>query len=95
MGKQNRTTIRGIILAAGWERNGGISAIDIAGYDEKIYRVVDDKTGRLLRDHIKKRIIAAGIIMTHDNRPAIQVLDFQIDMSGPQSPGVEKSMSYG
>lgn len=86
MGKQNLTTIRGIILAADWKKNGGISEVDIAGYDEKTYRVVNDVMGKQLRSCIKKRVTVDGIITTHNNRLTIHVRHFQIDTSDPKEP---------
>ncbi|MGD8844211.1 MAG: hypothetical protein PVI54_01820 [Desulfobacteraceae bacterium] len=79
MAKQNLTTIRGIILAAAWGENGAISAVDIAGYDEKTYRVVNDKMGKQLRACVKKRVAADGIVMTQNNRLTIQVSRYHID----------------
>lgn len=84
MDKQNLTTIQGIILAAGWEKNGAISAVDIAGYDEKTYRVVNDEIGSQLRACIKKRVTANGIVMPKKNKLTIQVRRFQIDTADPK-----------
>ncbi|MGD9223133.1 MAG: hypothetical protein PVH22_07805 [Desulfobacteraceae bacterium] len=79
MAKQNPTTIRGIILAAAWGENGAISAVDIAGYDEKTYRVINDEMGKQLRACAKKRVAADGIVMTQNNRLTIQVSRYHID----------------
>ena len=79
MAKQNPTTIRGIILAAGWEKNGGISAVDIAGYDEKRYRVVNDAMGRQLHDHMRKQVVVQGRVTMRENRLSIYVSRFQIE----------------
>lgn len=84
MVKQNLTTVRGIILASGWGRNGGISAVDIAGYDEKTYRVVNDEMGKQLRSCVQKRVTADGIVVTQNNRLTIQVHAFQIDTAHPK-----------
>lgn len=79
MAKQNLTTIRGIILAAGWGEDGGISAVDIAGYDEKRYRVVSDAMGRKLKDHVRQQVVARGRVTTRENRLSIYVSHFQIE----------------
>lgn len=79
MAKHNPTTIRGIILAAGWGKNGGISAVDIAGYDEKTYRVVNDAMGKKLIDHIRQQVVAHGRVTMRENRICIYVSHFQIE----------------
>lgn len=83
---QNPTTVRGIIIAAGWEKNGAISAVDIAGYDEKTYRVVNDEIGKQLHSFIKKRVAADGIIITQNDMLTIQLHRFQIDTADPMMP---------
>jgi hypothetical protein len=80
------TTVRGIIIAAGWESNGEISAVDIAGYDEKTYRVVNDEIGKRLRSFIKMRVAADGIVTTQMDMLTIQLHRFQIDTSDPKTP---------
>lgn len=79
MAEQNSTTIRGIILAAGWGKNGVISAVDIAGYDEKKYRVVNDAMGKKLQDHVKQPVVARGRVTKRGNRLSICVSRFQIE----------------
>jgi hypothetical protein len=86
MAKRHPTTIRGIVLPAGWEKNGVISAVDIAGYDEKTYRVVNDQIGNQLMTCVKKRIVADGIVMTHRGRLAIKVNHFRVDTVEPAKP---------
>lgn len=86
MTKQNLTTIRGIILAAGWEQNGAISAVDIAGYDEKTYRVVNDALGEQLRPLIKKRVAAEGIVTLQAGMLTIRVQRYQLDAADPMKP---------
>lgn len=88
MDKQNLTTIQGIILAAGWEKNGAVSAVEIAGYDEKTYRVANDEIGKQLRACIKKRVTANGIVVPQKNRLTIQVRRFQIDTADPKKSAV-------
>lgn len=84
MAKQNLTTIRGIVLASGWGEDGGISAVDIAGYDEKRYRVVSDAMGRKLKDHVRRQVVARGWVTTREHRLSIYVCHFQIEDSDSQ-----------
>lgn len=88
MAKQNPTTIRGIILAAGWGKNGGISAVDIAGNDEKRYRVVNDAMGRQLHAHVRQPVVAQGRVTMRENRLSIYVSRFQIEAYDAQLSGV-------
>jgi hypothetical protein len=78
---QQRTPIRlkGIVIAAAWEKNGEISAVDIAGYDEKRYRVVDDLMGRRLRQFIHKKLIVDGVVDSTTNGEIIYVERFHFD----------------
>lgn len=86
METENLTTIRGIVLAAEWKKNGLISAVDIAGYDEKRYRVVSDEIGNQLRAWVKKRVVADGVVMAHRGKSAIRVHRFQVDTADPIKP---------
>jgi hypothetical protein len=79
MAKQEPTTIRGIVLAAGWEKNGRISTVDIAGYDERTYRVVNDAIGKKLLDHVKRQVVALGRVTMRENRLCLYVSHFQIE----------------
>lgn len=87
MAKQKPTTIRGIVLAAGWGKNGRISAVDIAGYDEKRYRVVNDAMGKKLLDHVRQQVVAHGRVTMRENRLSISMSHFQIeDLRTPLNP---------
>lgn len=81
MGKRTAITIRGIVIAAAWNRVGEITAVDIAGYDEKRYRIADDHMGIQLRVLNKKRIVADGFFDTDNNKPVLYVHHFKIDAS--------------
>lgn len=62
MKKQITTTVEGIVIAAAWDENGDISALDIAGNDEKRYHIADDPIGRQLRHYVRKRLVVDGTI---------------------------------
>ena len=79
MAKQKPTTIQGIILAAGWGKNGGISAVNIAGYDEKTYRVVNNAMGKKLLDHVRRQVVAHGRVAMRENRLCIYVSQFHTE----------------
>ena len=79
MGKRTAVTIQGIVIAATWNQVGEITAVDIAGYDEKRYRIADDHMGRQLRVLNKKRIVVDGFIEAENNKSVLHVPHFQID----------------
>lgn len=81
-----KTTIRGIVLAADWKPNGEVTAVDIAGYDERKYRVIDDKTGMKLRALLKEKIVAEGLVNATTPMWTIRVVRFWIDTSEPKRP---------
>lgn len=72
-------SIQGIVIAAAWKPNGDVAAVDIAGYDEKRYRVADDRIGGQLRAHIKKKVIVDGVVKTESGVHLIHVKQFRID----------------
>jgi hypothetical protein len=81
MHKPTPIKLKGIVIAAAWNKNGDVSAVDIAGYDEKRYRVADDFLGRQLRRFVKERLIIDGIVETTANRLTIHVKKFRTETS--------------
>ena len=79
MGERVPVSIRGLIIAAAWTPKGDVAAVDIAGYDEKRYRVIGDQIGRQLRSHIKKRATVDGVIDAKDGALLLRVKRFHID----------------
>ena len=79
MNKKNQTTIRGIVIASCWRSNGSISALDIASFDEKLYRVVNDAMGNKLRAHVKQLVVAEGILAIRCNRTHFYIREFHIE----------------
>ena len=86
MNKQTPFSIHGVVIAAAWTPQGDIKEIDIAGYDEKRYRVVEDNIGGKLRNYIKKSVVVDGFVKSQDGELVITVKRFHID-----EPGVSKS----
>ncbi|WP_319524501.1 hypothetical protein [uncultured Desulfosarcina sp.] len=76
-------TLKGIVVAAGWDLNGAVSAVDIAGYDEKRYRVADELMGPQLLKLVKERIIAQGTVASKNQRNVIYVHRFRLDDDEP------------
>jgi hypothetical protein len=74
--------LKGIVIAATWENNGAVSAVDIAGYDEKRYRVADNLVGQQLKQLVKERLVIDGIVEMTANRTILHVKSFQRDIPG-------------
>ena len=76
-------TLKGIVVAAGWKTNGAVSAVDIAGYDEKRYRVADELMGPRLLNLVKEKIIAQGTVASENRQNIIYVHRFRLDDDEP------------
>ena len=83
MKKQTPIHLKGIVIPAAWDKKGDISALEIAGYDEKRYRVANDLNGRRLRQFIHERIIVEGVIEITTDRTTIYVKGFHFDTPLP------------
>ena len=81
MEKQTPITLKGIVIAADWGKNGEISAVEIAGYDERRYRIADDLMGIRLRQIVHEKVIVDGIIENTTNGIIIYVKGFRFDCS--------------
>ena len=81
--------VKGIVIASEWEQSGEVSAVDIAGYDEKRYRVADENMGPQLRTLVKKKIIAQGIVAAGSQQELFYVHHFWLDDEEPASAAVE------
>jgi hypothetical protein len=90
MGEEQLTRIYGIVLAAGWKKNGDVSEVDLADYDEKKYRVVNDARGRRLRPHIQSRVVVDGFVSQLKDRLTIKIHHFAVDTSCPPHPPLQK-----
>ena len=72
-------TIKGIVIAADWDPSGDVSAVDIAGYDEKRYRVADNPMALQMRRYIRKSVVVQGRLSIDNHRNLIVVEDFRLD----------------
>jgi len=85
-GKAIKETIQGIVVAAGWREDGTVTAVDIAGYDERRYRVANDLMGQKVRLFVQKKVIVDGIVTTKNHRNTIKIHRFQIVTFNPVQP---------
>jgi hypothetical protein len=88
--KQDPFSICGIVIAAAWTPQGDVTEVDIAGNDEKRYRVIADDIGGQLRAHIKKCVVVEGVVRARKDGLAITVKRFRIDTTGPPKSTVSK-----
>ena len=89
---KNRIPIRlkGIVIAADWGSNGKVQAVDIAGCDEKRYRVADSPVGRQLLEHPRTRVFLSGTIDWTTEPATVYVDRFRTDdPDGDLDNGVE------
>ena len=88
MGIRIPISIQGLIIAAAWTQEGDVAAVDIAGYDEKRYRVFDDRLGKQLIEHIKKRVAVDGFLDTENGNQVFYVERFLVDNPNGSYPPV-------
>lgn len=81
--------LKGIVIAAEWGPDGDVSAVDIAGYDEKRYRVANDPKGLQLRQLIKQTVRVNGRLVVEDRRNIIHVVRFRLDADEPAPADLE------
>lgn len=89
MGKHRPITLTGIVIAAAWEQNGAVKAVDFAGYDEKRYRVANDPTGKRLRRRVQERLVVEGVIENTAGQAIIHVKRFHRDHATPVDDPVQ------
>lgn len=91
MKKQDPISINGIVVAAVWTPEGDVTEVDIAGYDEKRYRVVGDRIGGQLRDHVKKSVVVDGVVKRLKGGLVITVKQFRINDPNTRKSKVSKT----
>ena len=71
--------LKGIVIAADWQPDGKIQAVDIAGCDEKRYRVADSPVGRQLLEYPRARVLVSGTIDRTTDPATLFVDRFRLD----------------
>ena len=79
MEEKSLIELKGIVIAAGWEQNGDVSAVDIAAYDETRYRIADDPIGCQLLQFIRKAVVIRGKIEIENRQNVVHVERFHLD----------------
>ena len=84
--KTNRITLSGIVIPADWGQDGRISVVCVAGYDEQVYIVMNNRMGRRLWSFLQKRVVVEGLVKRLDDLKMIQVIRIRMDTSNPIHP---------
>lgn len=74
--------IHGIVIPAGWDEKGNVTAISIFTFDEQEYIVEKDKIGKQLMSSIREEVDVSGILqIKKDNTKKIIVKEFSLKNS--------------
>ena len=74
--------IQGIVIPAGWDEKGNVTAISIFTFDEQEYIVEKDKIGKQLMSSIREEVDVSGILqIKKDNTKKIIVKEFSLKNS--------------
>jgi len=77
MATTKTTTLHGIVIPAAWNKDGDVTSVAIATYDEGNYLVEDNKKGRQLLPLLRKRVMVNGRLIRRDTRTVIAVDTFR------------------
>ena len=90
MNKRVSIDLKGIVIAAAWGPTGEVSAVDIAGYDEKRYRIADDPIGRKLFQYVKKAVAVRGKLASEHQQNIVYVEEIWYDGTEPISADADR-----
>jgi len=80
--------IRGIIIPAGWDEKGNIIAIAVSTFDEDVYHIENDDSGRQLMPLIREEVEIKGTIRYKDGIKKIRVNKHTTKKGEGQEPGI-------
>ncbi|MFC1838125.1 hypothetical protein ACFL1N_00990 [Thermodesulfobacteriota bacterium] len=78
-GCTNLITFKGIVVPSRWDKDGIVTGIAIARYDEMESPVLMDKTGRRLLALLHEKVVIRGKKVKRDNVDIIEVEKFDKD----------------
>jgi len=81
MAMTETATIHGIVIPSAWNEKGDIISVAIATYNEGKYLVKDNTKGRQLLSLLRKRVVANGVLATHEPIKIIEIDNFRQDKS--------------
>ena len=69
-------TVNGIIIPVKWDKNGNITGLALAGFDETNYPIVMNRTGKSLLALMNEKVVITGDIIKEHNIEMIKVSSF-------------------
>ena len=81
--------LKGIVIAAEWGPDGDVSAVDLAGYDEKRYRIANDPRGHQLHRLVKQSVVIHGRLSSENKQNIIHVEHYSLDSEDSVTTGFE------
>jgi len=73
-----KNSIKGILVPAEWDDDGGVTRTVIMTFDEDTYVVANDSLGQILNSHVRQVITINGEVIIHGNVKHICVEQFII-----------------
>jgi hypothetical protein len=75
----NLVTFKGLVVPNKWDKDGNVTGISIAGYNEMESPVLMDKVGRGLLALLHEKVVIRGMKVKRDNMDIIEVKRFDKD----------------
>ena len=75
----NFIKVKGLVVPNKWDKNGNVTGIAIAGYNEIESPVLMDRIGRSLMELLHEKVVIKGNKVKKDEIDAIEVQNFTKD----------------
>jgi hypothetical protein len=70
--------IRGIVMPAGWNENGNVTALSISTFNEEEYLIEKNQQEKQLYSFIRKEVEVDGIIKGFNGKKKIEIKHYRI-----------------
>jgi hypothetical protein len=77
--RTNRIRVKGLVIPNKWDKDGNVTGIAIAEYDEKESTILMDRIGRSLMALLHEKVVIEGKKDKTDNKDIIEVKRFDKD----------------
>jgi len=74
-------TIAGLIVPADWDRQGNVTGVSIAGFDEQEYLVQKQVKGAELIQHVRQDAEVVGWVEVEQGKKKITVKEYRLRQS--------------
>lgn len=75
---ENTDTIRGLIVPAGWDEKGRVTAVALSTHDEEEYFIDPDGKGADLLAFIRRQVDLHGVVRRQNRRRVFVVFSYEI-----------------